>query len=108
MLETLPILRGVSRRLFESTGIHPLNPRTVLGKLKPKRSGESQNIARPRGFEFPLPSSINQLERRALRMATRNTPSSNKSKVLVDQFGRAAEGAAAGKDLSAGMLKDLR
>ena len=41
-------------------------------------------------------------------MATRNAPPSNKSKVLVNQFGRAAEGAAKGKDLSAGMLKDLR
>ena len=40
-------------------------------------------------------------------MATLNAPSSDKSKVLVDQFGRAAEGTAAGKDLSAGMLKDL-
>ena len=28
--------------------------------------------------------------------------------MLADQFWRAAEGAAAGKDLSAGMLKDLR
>ena len=28
--------------------------------------------------------------------------------MLVDQFGRAAEGAAAGKDWGAGMLKDLR
>ena len=28
--------------------------------------------------------------------------------MLVDQFGRAAEGAATGKDLSARMLKDLR
>ena len=35
-------------------------------------------------------------------------PSSSKSKVLVDQFGRAAEGAAAEQDLNAGMLKDLR
>jgi uncharacterized protein (DUF4415 family) len=41
-------------------------------------------------------------------MVTRNTPSSNKLKVLIDQLGRAAEGAAADKDLSTGMLKDLR
>ena len=30
------------------------------------------------------------------------------SKVLIDRFGRAAEGTAAGKDLSAGTPKDLR
>ena len=41
-------------------------------------------------------------------MVARNTPSSNKLKVLIDQLGRAAEGPAAEKDLSAGMLKDLR
>ena len=41
-------------------------------------------------------------------MVARNIPSSNKLKVLIDQLGRAAEGAAAEKDLSAGMLKDLR
>ena len=40
-------------------------------------------------------------------MVARNTPSSNKLKVLIDQLGRAAEGAAADKDLSTGMLKDL-
>ena len=41
-------------------------------------------------------------------MVARNTPSSNKLKVLIDQIGRAAKGAAADKDLSTGMLKDLR
>lgn len=41
-------------------------------------------------------------------MVTRNAPSS-KSKVLVDQYWGATEGAAAGKDLSAhaGVLNDL-
>ena len=39
-------------------------------------------------------------------MFTRNTPSSSKLKVFI-QLGRAAEGAAADRDLSAGMLKDL-
>ena len=96
-------------KAFESTGIHPLNPRTVLGKLKPERSGESRNIARPRGcFESSPPRAINHLKRHALRMATRSAPSSDKPKVLVGQLGRAAEGAAAGKVLSAGILKDLR
>ena len=41
-------------------------------------------------------------------MVTRNTPSSSKLKVLIDQLGRAAEGAAVDKDLSIRMLKDLR
>ena len=40
-------------------------------------------------------------------MVTRNAPSSSKLKVLIDQLGRAAEGATADKDLSIGMLKDL-
>ena len=35
------------KKAFESTGIHPLNPRMVLGKLKPERSGGSQNVTRP-------------------------------------------------------------
>ena len=39
-------------------------------------------------------------------MVTRNTPSSSKLKVLIDQLVRAVEGAAADRDLSAGMLKD--
>ena len=98
------------KEAFESIGIHPLNPRTVLGKLKPERSGESRNIARPAGcFESSPPRAINRIKRHALWMANRNAPSS-KSKLLIDQFGRAAEGAVAGKVLSAhaGMLKDLR
>ena len=100
--------KGNSKKAFESTRIHPLNPRTVLGKLKPERSGESRNIARFRGcFESSPPRAINRLKRHALRMATLNAPSSNRLKVLVDQFGRAAEGTAVGKDLSAGMLRDL-
>ena len=41
-------------------------------------------------------------------MVIRNTPSSGKLKVLIDQLGRAAEGAAVDKDLSIRMLKDLR
>ena len=43
-----------------------------------------------------------------LQIATRNAPFSSNLKVLTDQPGRAAEGAATDKDLSAGMLKDLR
>ena len=35
------------KKAFESTGIHSLNPRTVLGKLKLERSGGSRNITRP-------------------------------------------------------------
>ena len=35
---------GNVKKAFESTGIHPVNPRTVLGNPKP---GESQNITRP-------------------------------------------------------------
>ena len=53
------------------------------------------------------PRAIKHLTRHALQMVTRNTPSSNKLGVLIDQLGRAAEGAAAEKDLSTGMLKDL-
>ena len=41
-------------------------------------------------------------------MATQNASFSNKLETLIDQLGRTAEGAAADKDLSAGMLKDLR
>ena len=97
------------KKAFESSGIHPLNPRTVLGKLKLEQSGESRNIARPRGyFESSPLRVIDRLKCHALRMETRNTPSPNKSKVFVDQFGGAAGGVAAGKDLNAGMLKDLR
>ena len=40
-------------------------------------------------------------------MVTRNTPSSSKLKVLIDQLERAAEGAAADRDSSTGMPKDL-
>ena len=40
-------------------------------------------------------------------MVTRNTPSSSKLKVLIDQLGRAAEGVAADRNLSTGMLKNL-
>ena len=104
------------KKAFESTGIHPLNIRTVLGKLKPGRRGKSRNISRPDGRSetSPPPSTptapraINRLKRHALQMVTRNTPSSNKLKVLIDQLERAAEGASADRDLSAGMLKGLR
>ena len=97
------------KKAFESTGIHPLNPRMVLGKLKPK----SRDITRTDGTPPPpitptAPRAISHLKRHALQMVTRNTPSSSRLKSLIDQLGRAAEGAAADKDLSAGMLKDLR
>jgi hypothetical protein len=100
------------KKAFESTGIHPLNPRTVLGKLKPKNE-ESRNITRTDGTSPPpvtptAPRAISHLKRHALQMVTRNTPSSSKLKVLIDQLGRAVEGTAADKDLSIGMLKDLR
>ena len=88
----------------------------VLGKLKPERSCESRNITHPDGHPETspppatptAPRAINHLKRHVLQMVARNTPSSNKLKVFIDQLGRAAEGAAAEKDLSAGMLKDLR
>ena len=99
------------RKAFESTGIHPLNPRMVLGKLKPDRSEESRNITHTDGTSPPItptaPRAISRLKRHTLQMVTLNTPSSSKLKVLIDQLGRTAEGAAADKDLSAGMLKDL-
>ena len=112
MPEILPIPRRTSKRLFKSTGIHPLNPRTVLGKPKPKNE-ESRNITRTDGTSPPpvtptAPRAISHLKLHALQMVTRNMPSSSKLKVLIDQIGRAAEGAAADKDLSTGMLKDLR
>ena len=101
---------------MESTGIHPLNPRMALGKLKPGRSGRSRNVTRPDSNSETVPPpitptaprAINHLKHHELQMVTRNTPSSNKLKVLIDQLGRAAEGAAADKDLSTGMPKDLR
>ena len=88
----------------------------MLGKLKPEWSGESRNITRPDGRSetSPPPSTptapraINRLKHHALQMVTRNTPSSNKLKVLIDQLGRAAEGASAERDLSARMLKGMR
>ena len=40
------------RKAFESTGIYPLNPRTVLGKLKPKNE-ETRNITRTDGTSPP-------------------------------------------------------
>ena len=54
-----------------------------------------------------VPRAINYFKRHALQMITRNAPSSNKLKVLIDQLGRAAEGAAEDKDFSTRMLKDL-
>ena len=100
------------KKAFESTGIHPLNPRTVLGKLKPKNE-ESRNITRTDGTSPPpvtptAPRAIGYPKSHDLQMVTRNTPSSSKLKVLIDQLGKAAEGTAADKDLSIGMLKDLR
>ena len=104
------------KKAFESTEIHALNPRTVFGKLKPERSGGSQIITRPSDNSETLPPpiiptaprAISYLKRHALQMVTRNTPCSSKLKVLIDQLGRAAEGLATDRDLSAGMLKDLR
>ena len=58
------------REAFESTGIHPLNPRTVLGKLKPQNE-EPRNITRTGGTS-PLPvtpttpKAISHLKRHAL------------------------------------------
>ena len=55
------------------------------------------------------PRAISNLKCHALQMATQNAPFSNKLKMLIDQLGRAAEGQLQiRKDLSAGMLKDLR
>ena len=48
---------------------------------------------------------ISHLKCHVLQVATRNAPFSNKLKVIIDQHGRATEGAAADKDLSAGMLR---
>ena len=53
------------------------------------------------------PRAISHLKRHSLQMVTRNTPLPSKLKVLINQLGRAAEGAAADRDLSARMLKDL-
>ena len=87
----------------------------MLGKLKPGRS-ESRNTTSPDVcFETSpppttptAPRAINRAKSHALQILARNTPSSNKLKVPIDQLGRAAEGAAAEKNLSAGMLKDMR
>ena len=84
----------------------------VLGKLKPKNDA-SRNITRTNGTSPPpvtltAPRAISHLKRHALHMVTRNTPSSSKLKVLIDQLGRAAERAAVDKDLSIRILKDLR
>ena len=103
------------KKAFESTGIRPLNPRMVLGKLKPERSGGSRIVTRPDNdsetapppITPTAPRAIKHLRRHALQILTRNTPSSNKLRVLIDQLGRAAEGAAADKDLGTGMPKDL-
>ena len=99
------------KKAFGSTGIYLLNPRMVLGKLRPVLSGGSRNATRPDNDSETVPPpitptaprAINHLKRHALQMVTRNAPSSNKLKVLIDQLGRAAEGAAADKDLSTGM-----
>ena len=107
--------RKISRRLL-STGMHPLNPRTVLGKLKPERAADHKIslswVTTPKPYIPPpitptAPRAISHLKHHALQMVTQNTPSSSKLKVLIDQLGRAAEGAAADRDLSAEMLKDL-
>ena len=80
------------KKAFESTEIHPLNPRTVLGKLKLDQSEESRNITHTDGTSPPpitptAPRAISHLKHHALQMVTRNTPSSNKLKVLIDQLG---------------------
>ena len=41
-------------------------------------------------------------------MTTRNLRSSVRLKALIDQLGKAAEGAATNKDLNVGLLKELR
>ena len=113
MPEPLPIPRKTSKKAFESTEIHQFNPRMVLGKLKLDRGKESRNITCTDGASPPpitptAPRAISHLRHHALQMVTRNTPSSSKLKVLIDQLGRAVEGAAADKDLSTGMLKNQR
>ena len=104
------------KKALESTGIHPLNPRMALGKLKPGWGGRSRNDTRPDNnsetvlppITATAPRAINHLKHHALQMVTGNTPSSNKLKVFIGHLRRAAEVAAADKDLSTGMLKDLR
>ena len=104
------------KKALESTGIHPLNPHMALGKLKPGRSGRSRNVTRPDNnsktvpppITTTAPRAINHLKHHAFQMVTRNTPSSTKLEVLIDHLRKAAEVAAADKDLSTGMLKDLR
>ena len=79
------------KKALESTGIHPLNPCMALGKLKPGRSGRSRNVTRPDNNSETVPPpitttdprAINHLKHHALQMVTRNTPSSNKLKVLI-------------------------
>ena len=64
----------------------------------------SQRLPPP--ITFKAPRAISRLKRHALQLDTQGTPSS--VGLLTDQFGKAAEDAAADKDLSTGMLKDLR
>ena len=86
----------------------------VLGKLHKALVGRRiTGITRTDGTSPPpitptTPRAISHLKFYALQMATRNAPFLNKLKVLIDQLGRAAEEAVANKDLSVGMLKDLR
>ena len=46
------------QKAFESTGMHPLNPRMGLGKLKPGRSGGSRNNTRPDNDSDTVPPPI--------------------------------------------------
>ena len=91
----LPI-PGNHQEGFESTGIHPLNPRTVLGKLKPKWSEESRDITRTYGTSPPItptaPRATSHPKYHAPQMVTRNSSLLNKLKVLIDPLGRLQRG----------------
>ena len=77
----------------------PFSPTITLGWRRRKTKGK-KICTRQKDKQWKICHS--------LQIATRNTASSNRLKVLTDQLGRAVVGTAIDKDLSAGMLKDLR
>jgi hypothetical protein len=94
---------------FEATGIWPLNPRKILDRQSHTVTRQTDQSGTTVQFSTPRHSrGVSRLQRDALHLVTRDTPSSRQLKTLIERLGRSAAGALAEKDLGEEMLRDLR